>query len=232
MTTQWLKYYKWRLLNPIIPCAICKIPGTLLVCEHCYNELEIIQGARCNYCAKPGALTCSDCSKSVPSFSHTYCNYIYSTPLNKMLHHLKYKQNKSNVWALGYLLTKTLSDVKIDTDFIIPVPLSPQRLKQRGFNQTLELLKYHCTKLNHIPVKTNAVSKIIDTPHQVLLNKQDRHEHQDMFQVEKNVVGKNILIVDDVITTGSTANNLARALIAAGARRVELCALMRTVYLT
>lgn len=229
MIKQWLKYYKWRLLNPIIPCAICKIPSSLPVCNHCYNELEINQMPSCVYCAKPGISMCIDCSNDTPGFSHTYCQYTYSTPLNKMLHHLKYKYNKSNIWALGYLLNKTLSSIKADTDFILPVPLSKERLEQRGFNQVLELLRYYCAKLDHIPVKTNIVSKVVDTPHQTSLNRQERHNPQIIFQVEKDVVGKNILIVDDVITTGSTANNLANVLLAAGAKRVELCALMRTV---
>jgi ComF family protein len=146
-----------------------------------------------------------------------------------MLHHLKYKRNKSNVWALGYLLNKVLCEVKKDTDFIVPMPLGGERIKQRGFNQALELLGYYSAQLNHIPVKTNIVSKVFDTPHQSGLNRLERLYQQPLFQVEKNIVGKNILIVDDVITTGNTANNLARVLIEAGARRVELCALMRTV---
>ncbi|HLX52714.1 MAG TPA: phosphoribosyltransferase family protein [Aquella sp.] len=229
MINQWFKYYKWRLLNPIIPCAICKIPGLLPVCNHCCNELEINLMPYCNYCAVPGSSTCKDCCNNPPAFSYTYCQYTYSTPLNKMLHYLKYKYNKSNVWALGYLLSKVLEEVKTDTSFIVPMPLSNERLKQRGFNQASELLKFYCAKLNHIPVKTNIVSRITDTPHQTFLNRQKRHNSQIIFQVEKNVMGKNILIVDDVITTGSTANNLAKALLTAGARRVELCALMRTI---
>ncbi len=229
MINQWLTYYKWRLLNPIIPCAVCKIPGVLPVCKHCHGELEINLSPYCNYCAKPGSSICTDCQQQNPWFSHTYCHYTYSTPLNKMLHHLKYKHNRSNVWALGYLLNNVLCNVKKDTDFIIPMPLSNERIKQRGFNQALELLSYYCAQLNHIPVKTNIVSKIINTPHQSSLNRQERLYQQLLFQVEKNIVGKNILIVDDVITTGNTANNLAQALIEAGAQRVELCALMRTV---
>jgi ComF family protein len=130
---------------------------------------------------------------------------------------------------LGYLLNKALSSVKADTDFIVPMPLSNERIKQRGFNHALELLAYYCAQLKHIPVKTNIVSKIIDTPHQSGLNRQERIYQQPLFQVEKNIMGKNILIVDDVITTGNTANNLARVLREAGARRVELCALMRTL---
>ncbi|MCE3268075.1 MAG: hypothetical protein K0R49_327, partial [Burkholderiales bacterium] len=209
--------------------AICKIPNTSLVCTYCLSELEVNQYPKCNYCAKPGADICNNCNYIIPAFNHTYCDYIYATPLNKMLHHLKYKYNKSNSWALGYLLSKTLSKVKTDTDFIIPVPLSNARLTARGFNQVLELLKYYCIKLNHIPVKTYIVSKIIDTPHYAALNRQERQAQQAIFQVNKNIAGKNILIVDDVITTGSTANTLAKALKAAGAKRVELCILMRTV---
>lgn len=229
MIKQLLKYYKWRLLNPIIPCAVCKVPGCLLICNHCYSELEINQQPQCNYCAKPGTILCSSCSKSRPAFSHTYCRYTYSTPLNKMLHQLKYKYDKSNLWALGYLLSHILATVKSDTDLILPMPQSSVRQAQRGFNQAYELLCYYQTTSSHLQIKTNLVTKTVDTPHQTSLNLANRKHLHNIYTVEKNIKDKNILIVDDVITTGGTANNLATALKLAGAKRIELCVLLRTI---
>jgi ComF family protein len=234
MIKQWLKYYKWRLLNPIIPCAICKLPSSLSICKHCSNELEINHTPYCKYCAKPNFTICPDCSNKPPVFSHTYCKYLYSMPLNKMLHQLKYKKDKTNTWALGYLLANVLFEVKTDTNFIIPMPISQQRQKERGFNQVDELLKYYQIYFKHLPIRDNIVQKIIDTPHQSNLSLHDRiNLQQNAYHVNKknDVQNKNILIVDDVLTSGNTANNLAIVLKNAGAKRVELCVLLRTAKL-
>ena len=146
-----------------------------------------------------------------------------------MLHQLKYKHDTSNVWALGYLLSETLTKIKPDTHMLLPMPLYVKRQKQRGFNQALELLRYYQTMLGHMPIRTNLVRKIVDTPHQTSLNLANRKNLQNVFRVEKNVTGKNIIIIDDVITTGASANTLATALRLAGANRIELCVLLRTV---
>lgn len=224
MIKQWLQYSSWRLLNPIIPCAICALPGSLLICQHCIAELETnpIDFNQIH------DITERNLTNNQPVFSYIYCKYRYATPLNKMLHQLKYKGNLNNTWALGRLLATVLYTVKTDTDFILPMPLSKERLHERGFNQVHELLKYYQIMPKHIPIKTNIVTKIIDTPHQTQLSLRDRQIEQNVYQVNQKITGKKILIVDDVITTGNTANNLAKCLINAGAARVELCALMRT----
>lgn len=227
MNKAWFNYYKWRLLNPIIPCALCNVPGSLLICNHCHGELEMSLAPKCKYCAKPSQEICSTCKTKPPFFEYAYCLYTYKTPLNKMLHQLKYEKNKTNLWALGYLLYKNILNVKPDTDIIIPMPQSIERMRERGFNQVELLLNYYLTKAHKIPVRNNIVRKIVDTPHQTSLTKLERENLPKVFEIMKNVRGLNILIVDDVITTGSTANNLAKTLKLAGANRIELCTLMR-----
>lgn len=229
MNKVWLNYYKWRLLNPIITCALCDIPSSLPICNHCFTELESNNSINCRYCAKPGKNICYDCESNQPIFSHTYCNYLYQTPLNRLLYQLKYHLKTKNVWALGYILNKTLTRIKPDTDIIIPMPISKERFQQRGFNQTQKILNYYQVKSGKIPVISNLVKKVNNTPQLAKLNKEERLNIKLDFRVTRNITGKNILIVDDVITTGFTANQLALALKKQGANRIELCTLMRSV---
>lgn len=238
LNTTLLKYYWFRAMNPVLNCALCKLPTSKLICNTCYSELEIITNKQCQHCGKPALDTpCYSCLQNKPVIDRVYSKFIYATPLNKLLHKLKYRQNQSTMWVLGYLLNICLHEAlnNSNIDFIIPVPLSNQRLNERGFNQIILMLKYYQAQNNSVPIKTNIVKKIIDTPHQTLVNKNQRIDlvdttyNQEVFRVVKNVMGKNILIVDDVITTGATANKLAQVLKAAGANQVKLCTLMRTL---
>jgi ComF family protein len=232
MNNALLDYASWRFFNPIIACATCSIPTFSLICNHCLLELDIIPETQCKYCAKPTAepaIPCHTCAANQPYFDKIYSKFSYAIPLNKLLHQFKYQQNLNHTWALGFLLHKSLELVSSEIDYIIPMPLSTERLKQRGFNQVELLLNYHKTRSKSFKICTNIAKKVIHTPHMSLATRENRHNSTNPFVVRNNLNNKNILIVDDVLTTGTTANHLAHSLKNAGTNRVEVCTLMRTI---
>lgn len=223
-------------MHPVLKCALCELPTMKLICNTCYNELEIITNKQCISCGKPCVDNyCHQCITKKPFFDYAYSKFIYASPLDKMLHQLKYKKNNRLVWILGYLFNQSMLEVtkKHHIDIVIPMPISKKRRQERGFNQVDIMLKYYQTKSYSLPIKQNIVEKLIDTPHQTTISKEERLylelASSNIFKVKKNVRGKTILIADDVITTGATANALAMALKNAGARQVILCTLMRTI---
>ena len=221
-----------RFFNPIIACPICKIPTISLICNHCHLELDIIPESQCQHCAKPtakSAIPCHNCIVNPPHFDKVYSKFSYNAPLNKILHQFKYQKNLNHTWTLGFLLHKSLGLVSPEIDYIIPMPLSTERLKQRGFNQVELMLNYHKTRSGSFKIRTDIVKKVIDTPHMSLSNRENRNNSINPFIVKRNLNGHNILIVDDVITTGTTANHLAYILKNAGATLVEICTLMHTL---
>ena len=107
---------------------------------------------------------------------------------------------------------------------MIPVPLHSARLKERGYNQSL-ILAEHIGRKYNIPVKADLLKRIRNTLMQSLTSRHERRENvRDAFRASKRCAGMNIILVDDVITTGSTAEECAKALKAAGADKVYVIA--------
>jgi ComF family protein len=148
-------------------------------------------------------------------------------PLNKVLHALKYNGQKKYAATLGYLLSKSM-DNPTDYDLIIPIPLHPHKFKERGFNQVDIMLNYWQKYL--LNINNNIVIRVKDTIPQALSNLKSREQNiANAFQLKANVTGMKILVVDDVITTSSTVNELSRILKEGGATTVDVCALMRAI---
>ena len=145
------------------------------------------------------------------------------------MHHFKYYKDKQLAWALGYLLFPILDKILLsDIDMIIPVPLHNNKYRERGFNQSSELLNYYRAVNNSIVVNNLIVSRHKDTTSQVTMSRLERELNlSDAFTVNKSVHGAKVLIVDDVVTTGATVNSLAKVLKHNGAIKVEVCCLMR-----
>ena len=145
-------------------------------------------------------------------------------PLKNILHALKYKNQKNYGVLLGKLMypEQKLSNY----DLIIPVPLHKTKLKHRGFNQVSIMLK----SWDNTTINNNIILRTKDTKTQALSSLDNREENvKNAFILKSNVIGLRILIVDDVITTSSTINEIARILKAAGAIKVDVCALMRAI---
>ncbi len=204
------------------------------VCELC-TELLIKIGASCQYCAFPlpddKFLVCGFCCKERPPLDKTFVAYVFEEPLRTLLHDFKYKE----AFYLGEFLAKLIIDAlpvqNLQTQCLVPVPMHPKRLRQRGFNQSAELCKILAKKLN-ISYDLTLCKKLIHTKAQADLDsKQRRKNLRNVFQSKPSPY-QHLTLIDDLMTTGSTANELARAFKQQGVERVDLWCCARAVQIT
>ena len=198
------------------------------ICDGCRDDLPWLQDSRCGVCADPLPVpgTCGRCIADTPHFDHvaTACSYAY--PLHGLIQSCKYGGRLAAIRALACLLPVALPR---KPDLIVPMPLSPQRLRERGFNQALELAR-HAAKAIGAPIAADVCVKIRDTPPQTGLPwKQRRKNVRGAFVVRKCLDGLHIAVVDDVLTTGATLNEVARNLKKSGALTVSGWVVARTV---
>lgn len=229
-------------------CNICRFPCQQLICNACLYQLELLAENSCNKCQKP--LTANqwhECPHKNYAFDNFYCNLRYANPIKKLLHLLKYQKKRNLAYFLGYLLYHTLYEAldleetpsgylitKNSYDVIIPMPLHKIRQKERGFNQAEILLYYYLFKTRHVenipPVDNKIVKRIRNTKPQALSDHMERQNNLDnAFTLLKPVSGLKILLVDDVVTTGSSMNIIAKLLKQNGASIVDICSLLRTI---
>lgn len=205
------------------------------LCRGCERALPRIHIA-CKLCALPMPTPgiCGECQQTPPEFARARVPFFYQPPVDTLVQRLKYSGDLASGRVLAqllldYLPTRELpSQPWVPPTVLIPVPLHSRRLLSRGFNQTLELARVIARELG-IPCETGAVRRTINTaPQQNLSRRARRRNMRNAFSVSGNFNGQRIAIIDDVITTGSTANTLARACLSAGAREVEVWAIART----
>ncbi|HSW37877.1 MAG TPA: ComF family protein [Acidobacteriota bacterium] len=149
-----------------------------------------------------------------------------------MIHGLKFQGRRNIAGLLASLMADLFSDSwrRDDFDYIVPVPLHPRRHRERGFNQS-ELLARHLSRLVDVPVY-RALRKIRATPPQVGLTDARRRENvRNVFLCIKpaRIIGRRILLVDDVMTTGATVSSATRALLRSGCARVSVMTAARSV---
>jgi ComF family protein len=226
-------YYCHNSLRPWHYCHVCKIPHVNLICDDCYHELEKLPATTCRYCKKlvlDSSDSCSSCKRQKPFFDNLYCLFSYANPLTKMLHELKYAGKRNHVMPLGYLLYQSMAQIPSIPEVIVPMPLHLKRMRERKFNQVNLMLNYYRSIDNRVPINHKLVRKVKDTQHQTLTSQQSRKINlMDAFQLVAPVAGMHLLIVDDVVTTGTTANELAKLFKQNGAKQVEICCLMRAL---
>ena len=198
------------------------------VCRPCLNELPWHPSTSCPQCglSSSGQL-CGSCMSSAPNFDATHAVFLYQYPIDKMMQRYKYGNMLNISDTFGRLLAEKSPFESID--LIIPMPMHPTRIKQRGFNQALEtakvLSKNHKKKLDY-----KSVARQTLTPPQASLALKERVENiKGAFKVNSDLAGKRIAIVDDVMTTGASLNELAKTLKKAGASHVECWVIARTL---
>ncbi|SFU50774.1 ComF family protein [Nitrosospira multiformis] len=152
----------------------------------------------------------------------------YAFPIDALLHSLKYRTNLALAPVLADLLVAQI-DKAVLPDFIIPMPLHPVRLRERGFNQAMELGR-QISKKSGVPLLPALCRRVRDTASQTGLPWKERGKNiQDAFDCEGKLNGKRIAIVDDVMTTGATLNELARVLRKCGAVHISAWVVTRTL---
>jgi ComF family protein len=209
-------------------CLLCSASKAkdIGICHDCLADLPYVSPQSCAQCGLySDSMICGSCLSSKPSFDQTRAIFTYDFPINTMMHRYKYGSQIQLSQAFGQLLAQ-----KIDlstVDLIIPMPMHPARLKERGFNQALEIAKVLAQppQLNY-----KAVVRTKNTLPQASLPLKVRAKNiRNAFQVNQTLSGLHIAIIDDVMTTGASLNELAKTLKKADAAHVECWVIARTL---
>lgn len=177
------------------------------------------------------ASVCEDCAVAPAFLTRILAPYRYEFPMDQLIRQMKYRENRQLARVLGSLLARYVLQAHANVplpQMLIPVPLNRHRQIQRGFNQARDIASW-CAKDLGIPVASHCVSRLVDTESLAGLSRAERqHRILGAFQATAAVNERHVAIVDDVLTTGSTARELARELYDTGASKVELWVLART----
>lgn len=237
-------FSNWLQQSPLThkTCPLCSTPSADLICENCTAMLPTIS-QQCFQCGLPLSidtetnatnipatkLRCGKCLTSPPAFDVCISPFHYALPINQFITQLKFRQklHYANILA-ELLITKIESHSERLPDCIIPVPLHKSRLRQRGFNQALEIAK-PIAKKYAIELDTKSCVRIISTPPQMEQNKESRKNNiRNAFTVSKEFKHTHIVLVDDVMTTGNTLNEISKAFRKQGVKRIQVWAVARS----
>jgi ComF family protein len=173
---------------------------------------------------------CGVCQKRPPPFHRTLAPFHYAAPLDHLVHQFKFRHRMDHARLLGSLMAHYVADhMEHAPDVIVPVPLHVSRLKERGYNQALELARPLSRRLG-IPLDYGVCRRERATQTQADLDAAGRRSNiRGAFAVAGPIDRTRVAVVDDVITTGSTVGELTKTLLRAGAARVEVWACAKTV---
>ncbi len=225
-----------RVKDIVFPtrCLICAgaATDTPNICAGCKSTLPRNESG-CRVCAVPlaGAATCAQCLAKAPAFERTLSPYLYGGAISYLVCRAKFHGDIRAAFTLGHLMAEALGGHEADLpQCIIPVPLHPKRLATRGFNQCTEIAIPLGRALG-IPVLAVACRRIKDTTEQSRLRSvRDRRRNvRGAFSIHALRATSHVAIVDDVMTTGATAGELARELNRHGVEKVEVWTCARTM---
>ncbi|CAG8869938.1 hypothetical protein PS627_03743 [Pseudomonas fluorescens] len=234
----WLRSLVYKCTYNDQTCLLCDVltdqPYPLCTC--CETELPWLDD-QCLICALPlpmRGLTCGQCRRKRPAFKRVETLWHYGFPIDALITRFKH----SSQWPLGRLLAELqgrglqhrFEQGLPRPDRLLPVPMSRDRLRQRGFNQAAMLARWISDPL-HIPCDEGLLQRPRETPAQQVLGAKARQRNlREAFALGRDEAldGLHLALVDDVMTTGATAQALAGLLRQAGARRVDVYCLART----
>lgn len=208
-------------------CATCEqsLPSLPHCCVQCARFLVENEGDRTNNGLKNSNSVCGTCLHHPPPYARTHALFPYESPIIQLITQLKFQFQLYHAEALGSMMAKRLPhwyDTTPLPDLILPVPLHPLRLRERGFNQAIEIAK-PIRRLYRLPLDVTHVRRIKHTAAQSGLNASERrHNLAHAFATERDYTGLSIAVLDDVVTTGQTMQELCRLLHERGARRIDV----------
>ena len=219
-----------RHLLPHI-CILCRgKAGNQRLCLACNGDLPHYLVPHCPQCAipTPDGQVCGACLKHPPAHTRTLAAFSYAFPVDQLVQALKYQNRLAIAPVLGDALAQIVKE-RSPPDLLIPMPLHSARLKQRGFNHATEIAREASLCLK-VPLDLNICERVRDTPPQVALAYDQRRRNvRDAFACHGDVSGKRIALIDDVMTTGTSLDELAKTLKKAGALEVEAWVVARTL---
>ena len=233
---QWWRPTLWRRggeasVSWLLPenCRFCSAPGAA-ICSDCQRELPRLPSDRCSWCALPvdDGGDCPVCSIETPSYDYTFCPFVYTSPLAEAISAWKFHAGLdwtrplANAWIQAWA-----GEAPLRPEALVPVPAHPARLRERGYNQAA-LLARQWGRHYHVPVR-DVLRRVRNTPHQVGGSREQRRANLRAAFALRARLPQHVALVDDVLTTGSTAEALAQLLKAEGVARVDLWMLARAL---
>ncbi|MBX2807431.1 MAG: ComF family protein [Cellvibrionaceae bacterium] len=219
-------------------CILCDQHSSQRLCNDCFKVLARPTHS-CQCCGLPMAVDtprCGECLRQTPAYDNVCAPFLYQAPLSQLIITLKNQGTGITAKVLGALLRQAVTQYYAQhslrlPDAIMPIPLHWQRRWQRGFNQA-EILSRALSRKLMLP-HYNLLQRVTQGDEQKNLKRRQRLRNlQDSFTLQKpsQVAGKSIALVDDVMTTGATANTVAKCLKHAGADTVSVWVLARTPF--
>lgn len=232
----------WKVFHTLVPydCILCgkNSANPANLCPTCSQDLPLIRHP-CRYCSVETVQSvsqsiCGPCTVKKPVFNQCVAAMSYATPADQLISQFKFNANFAAGLALGEVLAQRFKrhcEYHGYPDAIVPIPLHRARLQERGFNQALELAK-QMSQLTGTPVHNYVLTRIKNTLPQTeikraSLRKSNLKKAFVCIDLPRDGKIKRIALVDDVVTTGSTLNEAARALFIKGAERVDCFCIAR-----
>lgn len=221
-------------LRTLLPqsCQLCAAPSrSALLCKACAAGLPPLAAEHCPLCALPslGSRVCGRCLQHAPAFDATVAAHVYAFPVDELIHALKYQGRLALAEWAADALCKSLASRLEQPDLLLAMPLAPSRQRERGYNQALEIARI-IARRKLLPLARRGAMRSKDGPPQATLPWQARAKNmRGAFACSLDLRGKRIAVVDDVMTTGASLDELARTLKRAGATHVENWVVARTL---
>ena len=225
------RYLSETLSNQLLghSCLLCHAPaGRSALCIACQNDLPELATYHCPCCAEPTAFgeRCGRCLVHPPSYRTCHALYHYAFPIDRLIQEFKYGHQLAVGQFFGSRLAEQLPQMHFDQ--IMPLPLHPNRLAARGFNQSVEIARPIARHLR-CPISLETLIRQRETESQAVLPLKARTSNvRGAFACTQDLSGRHILLVDDVMTSGATLEEAARTLTLHGAT-VELAVIARAV---
>lgn len=218
------------MLPPRCPGCAAVVAADHRFCVDCWRQLRFLTAPGCDLCARPlgthDGLICGPCLKAPPAYDNVIAGVAYGDIASRVVLRLKYARRPGLARTMAAVLADRLPK---DASMLVPVPLHRWRLWQRGFNQSAAFA-HALQQRSGIPVQVDALRRTRATPSLRGLDPGQRQRAvQGAFGATQRFDGAHVLLVDDVLTTGATANACAKALKKAGAARVTLVCWARVV---
>ena len=208
-------------------CFLCRGAARGILCPACDADLPRLAGTLCPRCAlpSPGSAVCGRCLADAPHYDATVAALAYRFPADTLVHSLKFRGQLALAPLMGDLLVEKIME---RIDLVVPVPLSRERLRERGYNQAAEIAR-HVAKACRVRLELTIIARERNTQAQADLPWSERARNvRGAFRCERSLDGAAIAVVDDVMTTGATLDELAATLKRAGAARVVNWVVART----
>lgn len=230
-----------KFLNLIFPkrlkCIYChddiNTDDPICVCERCNKTLPYVRGNLCEKCGQvigEGYKVCMDCKAEAKVFERAFAPLLYTGDVKTRIYNFKYGGARYLAEPFGHMMYNKLMSEKILFDCIIPVPLSENRLKSRGYNQA-ELIARVIADLTAKPLLTDYLVRTKDTDYLARSELEYRKTAiigAFSMRRRRDIKDKTVLLIDDIYTTGATANECSKKILKAGASRVYVLTLART----